>query len=357
MKQDILNKSFIRYDESIKFTMKKMDEVRLKILLVTDESNTLVGTVSDGDIRRWILAEKGLNEQLHNAMNKDPIVVGRDYSRENVMRIMKERRIEWVPVVDARRKVVDLILWSDFFESDYADHVCRKINLPVVIMAGGKGSRLEPFTKVFPKPLIPIGDKPIIEHIIERHEKYGAKDFYVTVNYKADLIKAYFSGNGMSYALNFVHEDKALGTAGSLNLLRGSVLSTFFVSNCDVLVDTDYAEIYDFHRANSNALTIVASMQYYPIPYGVLEIVDGGGLRNIQEKPELDFLVNTGMYVCEPEILDEIPSGEYCDINTLINKLSSKGFKVGVYPVSKDSWLDIGQWDEYKKTVHKLTNI
>jgi len=170
-------------------------------------------------------------------------------------------------------------------------------------MAGGEGTRLYPFTKILPKPLVPIGDKPILEIIINRFYEYGCTNFNLSVNYKSNIIKAYFSDFKHNYKINYIHEKKPLGTAGSLHILQNRIRKTFFVSNCDILIDADYADILKFHKQSKNKITLVTSMKHFTIPYGICEIGDGGALKNINEKPEQDLLVNTGLYVLEPEVL------------------------------------------------------
>jgi NDP-sugar pyrophosphorylase family protein len=214
--------------------------------------------------------------------------------------------------------------------------------------------RLNPFTKILPKPLMPIGEKPIIEIIINRFFDYGCKDFYLSLNYKSNIIKAYFSDFEHEYKINYILENKPLGTAGSLHLLKNMIKKTFFVSNCDILIEADYADILKFHYQRKNKITLVSSMKNFTIPYGVCEIQNGGILKNIREKPEYDFLVNTGMYVVEAAVLADIPKNQFYNITELINDYLKKGEKVGVYPVSEKSWIDMGQFEALQETLKKF---
>ncbi|GAB4284895.1 MAG: hypothetical protein Kow0068_10100 [Marinilabiliales bacterium] len=223
-----------------------------------------------------------------------------------------------------------------------------KINVPVVIMAGGKGTRMKPFTDVLPKPLIPIGNKTMIEIIMDEYNKHGIKEFYLSINYKGKLIKAYFE-DFKEYIIHFIEEEQFLGTAGSLKLLNGKIHTPFFVSNCDILIKGSYADIYNFHNNGNYDLTIVAAMVNYKIPYGVCKINKGGALKSIEEKPEYNFLINTGMYVLNPKILNYIPNNQFYNITNLINILKNTDHKIGVYPVSEGSYIDTGQWEQYKK--------
>jgi len=216
-------------------------------------------------------------------------------------------------------------------------------------MAGGKGTRLAPFTNIVPKPLIPVGDKSMIELIMAEFEKYKMLDFYVSVNYKASMIKAYFEDVDHNYNVKYIDEDSPLGTAGALKFVENEFDNTFFVSNCDIIIKADYSEIYNFHVQGNYDITLVASMQHYQIPYGICELSKEGELLQIKEKPEYDFLVNTGMYLLEPKVLKLIPENKFYHITNLIEDIKKNGGKVGVFPVSEKSWIDVGQMEEYKK--------
>lgn len=224
-----------------------------------------------------------------------------------------------------------------------------------MIMAGGQGSRLKPITNIIPKPLIPIGDKPIIEIIIDKFSTLGVSNFYLSVNYKQEMIRFYFEGvENKSYNLNYFVEPYPLGTGGSLHLLKDKISSTFFVSNCDIIIDQDYYDIYDYHTSNKNELTIVAALRLMQIPYGTLESGENGELLALKEKPELTFMINTGMYILEPHLLNEIPENTFFHITDLIEKVKERRGRVGVFPVSEGAWMDIGEWKEYNKTMKRM---
>ena len=347
-----LEKVLIQSDITIKDALKQMDIAAEKILIVAGKNNILQGVITDGDIRRWILKDGALDEIVGKIMNDSPIYVEEQYDITNVKKIMLEEKIECIPVIDKNRKVVSAIFWFDLFKEKVP--ILDKINNPVVIMAGGSGTRLQPFTKILPKPLIPIGEKPIIEMIIEKFIEFGCKDFYLSVNYKSSMIKAYFNDLKPSYSIKYIEEKKPLGTAGSLYLLKNKMKKTFFVSNCDILISADYSDVLKFHKSNNNKITAVSSLKHYLIPYGIIEMSEGGILRKIKEKPEYDFLVNTGMYIFEPEVLNDIPDNKLFLMTDLINIYLEKGKKVGVYPVSDKSWVDMGQWEELQEVLDKL---
>jgi NDP-sugar pyrophosphorylase family protein len=221
-------------------------------------------------------------------------------------------------------------------------------------MAGGRGTRLEPFTKILPKPLIPIHDKPIIEHIISRFTNFGINDFHLTVNFKSKILIAFFEELQPKYSLHFVIEKEPLGTAGSIRSFHNKFAHPFFVTNCDTVIDVDYHDLYNFHQSNGFEITIAASMKQYIIPFGTCNLNKDGHLETISEKPEFNFLVNTGLYVLSPEVINLIPKNKMYNITDLIEDTKKKGMKVGVYPISESSWIDVGQWSEYHKAVEKL---
>jgi NDP-sugar pyrophosphorylase family protein len=221
-------------------------------------------------------------------------------------------------------------------------------------MAGGKGTRLAPLTNVYPKPLIPIGEKTIVETIMDKFVAHNCHDFYMSVNYKADSIKNYFDFiNNPEYNIHYFQEDKPLGTAGSLRLLKDKINSTFFVSNCDILIEEDYSEILNYHRSNNNELTVVAAVKTLSIPYGTIITGENGILESIEEKPTLSFKINTGLYILEPSLLNDIPD-EFYHITHLMEKLKTQGRRVGVYPISQNDWKDMGEWTEYLRMIKVL---
>jgi NDP-sugar pyrophosphorylase family protein len=266
---------------------------------------------------------------------------------------MLSHGIDCIPIVDKNRKVVSLVRWLDLFADEFKK-LKEKVGLPVVIMAGGEGRRLTPFTHVLPKPLVPIGEKPILELIMEKFAEYGCRDFYLSLNYKSNIIRAYLEEFKHSYGINYIQEEKPLGTAGSLRMLQPKIKGTFFTTNCDTLIEADYSDILKFHRAKKNKITLVGSMKHYGIPYGVCDIENGGFLKNIREKPEYDFLVITGLYVLEPDILSNIPENRFYHMTDLINDCIKKEEKIGVYPVSEKSWIDLGQWEELQGLLKKF---
>lgn len=324
-----------------------MDQERTKLLIVGSDLK-FKGLISIGDLQRAIIKNISLDVSISEILRKDLIVATIDECQEDIRKKMLRIRAEFMPVLDENNNIVNVIFWDELFE-DYQIPPKSMFNLPIVIMAGGIGTRLKPITNVLPKPLIPIGEKTIIEHIFERFSNHGCNSFYLSVNYKADLIEYYLRNQKLPYQITYFREEKPMGTAGSLSLLKDKIKETFFVSNCDILIEQDYSEILEYHKSNQNDITIVAALKHFPIPYGTIETTENGKLVNLLEKPELTFKINSGMYILEPHLLNQIPKNHFFHITHLIEKIHLNGGNVGVFPVSEKSWKDIGEWDEYLK--------
>jgi NDP-sugar pyrophosphorylase family protein len=266
--------------------------------------------------------------------------------------------IEQVPVIDGRGAIVDVLLWVDFLgeRRTPAPRSAVSKDNPVVIMAGGKGTRLDPFTKVLPKPLIPVGDKPIIETIMDRFYENGFSRFILVINYKKEMIKAYFGERTLPYRVTFVEEQEFYGTAGGLSLLRDALTQTFIVTNCDTVLEGSYTDLFQWHRDHGNIMTIIGSHKEITVPYGVL-CMNNGLLDRIDEKPKLDLFINTGTYIFEPAVFEFIKDRQHLDMDKLIRDLKARrADRIGVYP-HWGGWFDIGQWDEYRKSLKELGGV
>ena len=339
----------IVFDENILSALKKMNKIHRKLLIVMKDGR-FHSLVSIGDIQRAIIADVDLHEPVEKILRSKVNVASVGDDKQQVIRFMMEQRSEFMPIVDENGIIAEIILWDDVVGKKQKNR--SEFTLPVVIMAGGQGTRLRPLTNVLPKPLIPIGEQTMMEDIMDRFVECGCKNFYVSVNYKADFIRHYFDNfSKPQYHIEYFQEDKPLGTAGSLHLLKDRINSTFFVSNCDIIIDEDYSEILQFHRDNKNEITVVAAIKNFSIPYGTLETGDRGQLLSLQEKPEVTYKINTGMYILEPHLIEEIPSDRLYHITFLIEKLIQDGRKVGVFPINEGSWTDIGNWDESMKYI------
>lgn len=341
-----VNSFLIEENASLIEAMKQLDSTAHKILFVT-KNKKFVATITDGDIRRWILKNGDLNAVLSAFANYNPIKIG-IHDKLHAKSIMVSHGIDSIPVVDENGHI-EMILFSDSEIDNF-----RRLKTPVVIMAGGKGTRLYPYTKILPKPLIPVGEKPILELILENFDYFQIEKYYIIVNHKKNMIKAYFHDSEMSKMIEFIDEDIPLGTGGGLVLLKNKIESTFFLSNCDILIYEDYAKIYDFHKMHNNLITIVGSVKTTKVPYGVIELTTNGKIANLKEKPEISFIVNTGLYVVEPQVINELEDFSVIGFPDLIDKYRKLGLNIGVYPISEESWSDMGELDELRKMRDKI---
>jgi dTDP-glucose pyrophosphorylase len=333
--------------------LKLMDHTKSKLLLVFHDEH-FIGLLSIGDIQRAIIHNLSLETPVETVLRDDIVYCTVDDDAEAVKGKLIQYRTECMPILDHNKNLVTAVFWEDLFPG-HQKMDDRKVNLPVVIMAGGRGERLKPITNIIPKPLIPLGDKSMIEIIMDNFIEVGSTSFFMMVNYKADVIKYYLGSLGPDkYYVEYCLEDFPMGTIGSISLLKGRIHSTFFVSNCDILIEDDYRKIYDFHVSNHNELTLVAALKNYRIPYGVVQKNDEGLLSDINEKPEYSYFINTGVYILEPHLLNEIPENAPYQITELIEKVNRRGGRVGVFPVSEGSWIDIGEWKMYNSTMKKL---
>lgn len=327
--------------------IKKLDEAGEKILLV-NKNQKLTGVVTDGDVRRWILGGGTLEEDINKLMHRSPHVLKQQES-EKAKRKMLDLHIEAIPIVDDNGRPIDIIFLRDIIEPEQKEY--GKIDVPVVIMAGGKGTRLYPYTNVLPKPLIPIGDTTILERIVQSFLKNGCNTFWLTLNYKKNLIKAYLDEKEKTYQIHYIEEKDFYGTCGAIRLLKNKLTRTFFISNCDVLLDLDFSGLLKHHYEQQNEITVVTSLKNIQVPYGVIELENGGEIKKISEKPEYNFNINTGIYVAEPSIMNDIPPNKVYHMTDLLNKLLNEKRRVGAYPITEQCWQDMGEIKEMEKMI------
>lgn len=332
--------------DSVLQILKRMDETKRKLLIVM-EGDKFSGVVSIGDLQRAIIKGIDIHSPIKGILRHDVTFASTGDDIDVVKARMRIRRNELMPIVTPEGKLADVIFWDDLFQEAMPRSNAR-LDLPVIIMAGGEGTRLKPLTNVLPKALIPLRDKTMIEEIMDRFLECGCRDFFISVNHKAEMIRHYFASlHKSSYNIQYIEEDMPLGTAGSLHLLRDKIRTSFFMTNCDILIDQDYSDILDYHRDNKNEITIVAALKNMEIHYGTITSREDGLLQELQEKPEFVFKINTGFYILEAKLLDEIPENTYFNITTLIETLKNDHRRVGVFPINEKSWTDIGNWSEY----------
>lgn len=336
-------KDLIVYSQtSILDTMKSIDRSGSQIALVIDEINKkLLGTVTDGDIRRGILRGISLDETVSSVMNRNPITIKHGSSPKMIRDLFQKKRLRQIPVVDKRGQLIDLIFSDILLDSSAIDNW-------VVLMAGGLGTRLKPLTDVLPKPMLTVGTKPILQTLLENFVEFGFHQFYLSVNYKKELIMKYF-GNGINWGINieYLDESKRLGTAGALSLFKHKPKKPIIVMNGDILTKINFQQLLEFHEENNSAATMCVREFQYQVPYGVVR-TSGSSLLSIEEKPTESYFVNAGIYVLNPEVLDLIPKHEFYDMPSLFDALIGIGKKTSVFPI-REYWMDIGRMNDFER--------
>lgn len=356
MKKDF-NDLCISKDATMLQAMEQMDRVRHKLLIVM-EGESFRGLVSIGAIQRAIVRGITPKTAISEILRKDIVVCKAGDGEEKIKAEMLKCRAEYMPIVQPRNalngdEVVDVVFWEDMFgEAMHTRATVGKYDLPVVVMAGGEGTRLRPLTNILPKPLLPIGKKTIIESIMDRFVEVGCRRFFISLNYMADTIERYLTEhNDGRYEFTFFRETMPMGSGGSLSLIREKIKEPFFVTNCDNILQQDLAEIVEVHRQNKNEMTVVAAVKSMKLPYGNLVVGKDERVINVEEKPEFLFRVNTGVYVMEPRLLNEVPDGRYFPITDLMNIIIKRDGRVGCFPITDGSWCDIGNWEDYTKAL------
>jgi dTDP-glucose pyrophosphorylase len=337
-------KAVMKKEATIAEAIQRLNEAGLKILLVTEDDGRLVGTISDGDIRRGLLRGLVLSSEIENIIHKDAMVVPIDMSRDVVIQIMTANKIQQVPIVDEENRVIGLHLWDELNTKKQRDNF-------MVIMAGGKGSRLYPQTENCPKPLLLIAGKPILEHIIDRAKKEGFFRFVIAIYHLGHMIEDYFGdGKRFGVQIEYLREQEPLGTAGALVLFKGRPKSPFIVTNGDVVSDIHYSELIDFHNQHDAFATMAVRRYESQNPFGVVQ-TDGIEITHYEEKPITINYINAGVYVLEPGAIDQLIISERKDMPTLFQELSDKSERVIAYPIH-EQWLDIGNPNDFQTALN-----
>lgn len=343
----MLEKYIISEDFSIKEAMQQIDRNTKGIVYVVKDKK-LSGAVTDGDVRRYILSSGDIEKQVSLIMNANPKFLLLE-NENDVSKKLKEYKLHSLPILNSNHEILKI-----YFDNEVVEKEKQKFDIPVVIMAGGKGTRLYPYTQILPKPLIPIGEETITEHIMDHFEEYGCTEFSMIVNYKKNFIKSYFEDSEKKRNVKFIEEKTFLGTGGGLKLLNKQINSTFFMTNCDILIEEDYAKILKCHREKKNLVTMVCAVKKMVIPYGTVITDEDDRVIEMKEKPELSFVTNTGFYILEPEFLELIPDNTFVHITDIIQKCIDLKKNIGIYRISEDKWLDMGQLEELEKMKEKL---
>ena len=338
MVNDSWRKALLPRNSSLQEAISCLNASSQQIAVILSDDGSLVGTLTDGDIRRGLLKGLKLDSSIEDVVKRDPLVVPPQWGRETVLQLMQANKIHQLPVVDERGHVVGIHLWDELL-------VPAKRSNVMVIMAGGRGSRLGHQTENCPKPLLPIGGKPILEHIIERAKAEGFNRFVLAIHYLGHMIEDYFGdGSRWQVQIAYLHEQTPLGTVGALGLMQPRPVESFLVTNGDVLTDIRYGELLDFHCGHRTTSTMAVRQHEWQHPFGVVR-TKGVEIVGFEEKPISRSHINAGVYVMEPQALDLLGVNEHCDMPTLFTRLNEKNGRTIVYP-AHELWLDVGLPDD-----------
>ena len=339
-------KTLLPAGSTVQDAIRRLDEGGLQIAIVIDDEGSLIGTLTDGDIRRGLLRGLEMGSPIDSIIHHEPLVVPPQWGRDTVLQLMQANKIHQLPVVDEARQVVGLHLWDELLAPVRRDNV-------MVIMDGGRGVRLLPHTENCPKPLLPVGGKPMLEHIIERARADGFHRFVLAVHYLAHMIEAHFGdGSRWQVRIDYLREESPLGTAGALGLLDPAPEAPFLVTNGDVLTDIRYSELLDFHLRHRSTATMAVRLHEWQHPFGVVR-THGVDIVGFEEKPISRSHINAGIYVLEPRALDSLGENEHCDMPSLFARLQERAERTIVYPMH-EPWLDVGRADDLDRARGQL---
>jgi dTDP-glucose pyrophosphorylase len=336
--QDLWRQAILPLDSTIQDAIRNLDQLAVRIILIVNESEELHGTISDGDIRRGLLRGLNLNSPIASIVHLNPLVVPPEVGRETVMQLMTVNKVQQIPIVNELRRVVGLHLWDEIAVPPVRSNL-------MVIMAGGMGKRLRPYTESCPKPLLLIAGKPMLEHIIERAKLEGFSHFVLAIHYLGHLIEEYFgSGDRWNVRIDYLREESPLGTAGALTLLDPLPEAPFIVTNGDVITDIHYGEMLDFHTRYDAIATMAVRAHEWQHPFGVVQ-TEGVEIVGFEEKPVVRTHINAGVYALAQDALNVLNKGEHCDMPTLFERLQSEAKRTVAYPMH-EPWLDVGRPDD-----------
>ncbi|WP_263810683.1 nucleotidyltransferase family protein [Salinibacter pepae] len=331
----------IRPDQTIREALAVIDEGGIQVALVVNEQEQLQGVATDGDIRRGILDEIDLDAPVRTVMNEDPVTARPQEDWQSLIDRMRARRVHQIPVVDDDGRMARIEVLDDLLDPDARSN-------PIVLMAGGLGTRLRPLTEDCPKPLLEVGEQPILETILEGFIAHGFHRFYISVNYMSGMIEDYFGdGSDWDVDITYLHEQKRLGTAGPLSLLPERPEETVIVMNGDLLTKLNFAHLLNFHHEHESTATMCVREHETQVPYGVIE-TEEQFMTGLEEKPTERYFVNAGIYALEPETLNLIPDGEFFDMTELFEQLVEQKQSVTVFPV-REYWQDVGQKEDFRR--------
>jgi len=328
-------------ESTIRETLKVIDSGAIKIGVVVDENEKLVGTVTDGDIRRGILNNLSLDDAIDSVVCKTPTVCKIGDSKEKILETAVDKKLYQIPIIDSKGKLLGIEEVDEFLKPKHK-------RSKVVLMTGGLGTRLKPLTNKTPKPMLRVGDKPLLESIILGFKKYGFTEIILSVSFKSEIIENYFGdGSNFGVSIKYIHENKRMGTAGALNFMRELLSEPFFVMNGDLLTNINFEYMMDYHIENSSVATMGVREYDFQVPYGVVNS-KGVNIKSIVEKPVHSFYVSGGVYVLDVQVLDFVPENEFFDMPTLFEKLIDENLKCISFPI-REYWLDIGNHVDFSQ--------
>ena len=341
----------VKPSDTVLFAIDRLNKGAWRIVLVVDDNRRLLGVVTDGDIRRHLLQQKSLEMAVDQVMQTHPITASIMDNRDQLFMKMHAAGILHLPILDHQQRVVNLETLEGLFAKTIRDNW-------VVMMAGGLGKRLHPLTLDYPKPLLKIGDKPISQILLEKFIQFGFRKFYFSVNYKSDMIRDYYgSGAQWGVEIQYIEESGALGTAGSLSLLKETPTQPFFVVNADILTNINFGHILDFHQENKAHATLCVRQHQNTIPFGVVNMNHHDHtLIAIDEKPTKSYFVNAGIYILEPAALQHLSFNAYCDMPNFLTQLAKAGLNVVTFPV-REYWMDIGHHDNLVRAANDYVEV
>jgi len=335
----------IKSSDTISNAINKLKTSFLRTLLII-ENKKVIGVFTEGDFRKVVLKGLDINKPVKNFINKGYKFLNENYDKKKVINILKKNeKIHVLPVLNKDKILLDIVTRNDIFKKKYT----KINNTSVVIMAGGKGTRMQPFTQILPKPLLPLGNKTLLDKLVQQFSSAGFNSFFITLNSKKNIIKSYIKDNLKKFKIKTIVENEYLGTIGSLRLIDKNLSIFFFVTNCDILVDANFEDIMEQHIRSKSDLTIISSFKSFQIPYGVFRISKSGNLLNFKEKPSFNHLVNCGVYLMNKKLIKYIPKNKACDIDELLKILIKNKKKIKIYPIPGYAWQDFGAWKEYFK--------
>ena len=338
--QELWEKTLLCQNASIKDAIRCLDASSLRIVVVINKQGKFEGTISDGDIRRGLLKGLDLGSSIENITHRNALVVPPSFGRDMVMQLMRSNQLQQIPVVDEQQRVVGLHLWNEVTTPPPRDNL-------MVIMAGGKGTRLMPHTENCPKPMVLVAGKPMLQHIIERSQQEGFNHFVLAINYLGHMIEEYFGdGSRFGVKIDYLREQTSLGTVGALSLLARRPESSFVVTNGDVITDIRYGELLDFHIRHDATATMAVRVHEWQHPFGVVQ-TKGVDIVGFEEKPIARTHINAGVYALSPDALDVMIYGEHCDMPTLFERIQAKLLRTVAYPMH-EPWLDVGKPEDLK---------